>query len=96
MTQRAANPEPGDARWRKPHIYSVPESRDIKAPIPHGGLGESAWYHGRLAWVKKLRQPYQIDFRKVLGTENPADLFTKIQASPAFQECEDSLLSKMK
>ena len=48
-----------------------------------------------MAWVKKLRQPYQIDFRKVLGTENPADLFTKIQASPAFQECEDSLLKKM-
>ena len=41
------------------------------------------------------RQPYTINFHKVLGTENPADLFTKIQTSVAFKQCEETLIKKM-
>lgn len=58
-------------------------------------VGRQKHINLRMAWVKNLRQPYQIDFTKVLGTENPADLFTKIQTSIAFGECEDTLLKKM-
>ena len=49
----------------------------------------------RLAWVKRLRQPYQVEFTKVPGTDNPADLFTKIQAVPAFKQCQSVLMQKM-
>ena len=58
-------------------------------------IGRQKHINLRLAWVKRLRQPYQVEFTKVPGTENPADLFTKIQAAPAFKECQSVLIQKM-
>ena len=59
-------------------------------------VGRQKHINLRLAWVKKLRQPYQINFWKVLGTDNPADLFTKVQAGPAFKQCQSLIIQKMK
>ena len=60
--------------------------------VPHATIVGS---NLRLAWVKRLRQPYQVEFTKVQGTDNPADLFTKIQAVPAFKQCQAVLMQKM-
>ena len=53
----------------------------------------------RLAWVRQLLDHSRIMFIKVLGTENPADLFTKIQAytgyNTAFKEAEERLMIRL-
>ena len=49
----------------------------------------------RLSWVRQLRDNSKVDFYKVLGTDNPADFFTKIQAYPAFKEAEERLMGKL-
>ena len=49
----------------------------------------------RLAWVRQLRDHSRVEFTKVLGTDNPADFFTKIQGYPAFKEAEDSLMKRL-
>jgi hypothetical protein len=58
-------------------------------------VGRQKHINLKMGWVKKLRQPYTIDFYKVMGTDNPADLFTKIQTSIAFKQCEETLIKKM-
>ena len=45
--------------------------------------------------MRELRGSGRVTVKHIPGETNPADLFTKIQASPAFQQCEDSLLKKM-
>ena len=49
----------------------------------------------RLAWVRQLRDHSRVVFNKVLGTENPADFFTKIQGYPAFKEAEERLMIRL-
>ena len=49
----------------------------------------------RLAWIRQLRDHSRVEFIKVLGNENPADFFTKIQGYPAFKEAEDSLMTRL-
>ena len=36
-----------------------------------------------------------VEFEKVPGTENPADLFTKIQGLGVFQQMESQLMKKL-
>ena len=49
----------------------------------------------RLAWVKQIRNRSLVEFEKIPGTENPADLFTKIQGLGVFQQMESQLMKKL-
>ena len=49
----------------------------------------------RESWVRQLRDQSKVEFIKVLGTENPADFFTKIQPYPAFKEAEDKMMKRL-
>ena len=49
----------------------------------------------RLAWVNQLRDHSRVEFVKVIGTENPADFFTKIQGYPAFKEAEERMTQRL-
>ena len=51
----------------------------------------------RLAWVKQIRNRSLVEFEKIPGTrsENPADLFTKIQGLGVFQKMEAQLMKKL-
>ena len=49
----------------------------------------------RLAWVKQIRNRSLVEFEKIPGTENPADLFTKIQGLSVFQQMEAQLMKKL-
>ena len=49
----------------------------------------------RLAWVNQLRDHSRVEFVKVIGTENPADFFTKIQGYPAFKEAEERMMQRL-
>ena len=89
-----------DAAKESLHLKYIAEELDMPVPaqMPLGvdagaalgfirnttSVGRQKHINLRMAWVKNLRQPYKIDFTKVLGTENPADLFTKIQTNIAF------------
>ena len=77
-----------DAVKESLHLKYIAEELDLPVPpqMPLGvdagaalgfirnttSVGRQKHINLRMAWVKKLRQPYQIDFTKVLGTENPA------------------------
>ena len=49
----------------------------------------------RVAWVRQLRDHSQVEFVKVLGTDNPANFFTKIQGYPAFKEAEERMMKRL-
>jgi len=49
----------------------------------------------RLAWVQQIRDRSMVEFEKVPGTENPADLFTKLQGLPTFKKMESQLMQIM-
>ena len=49
----------------------------------------------RLSWVQQMRDRSVVEFEKVPGTENPADLFTKLQGLKVFQKMEAKLMKKL-
>ena len=100
-----------DAGKEALHLKYIAEELEIPVPIKMpvgvdagaalgfihntGGVSRLKHINLRQAWVKALRDPYQLDFYKILGTDNPADLFTKIQALPAFKEGEARLMQEV-
>ena len=49
----------------------------------------------RLAWVQQIRDRSLVEFVKIPGVDNPADLFTKVQGLQVFKEMESKLMKKL-
>lgn len=100
-----------DAGKESLHLKYIAEELEIPVPIKMpvgvdagaalgfihntGGVSRLKHINLRQAWVKALRDPYKLDFYKILGTDNPADLFTKVQTLPAFKEGEARLMQEV-
>ena len=49
----------------------------------------------RSAWLNQLKQRDLIDFGDIKGTENPADVYTKIFSKKAFNEAMQQRMGKL-
>ena len=49
----------------------------------------------REAWVQQLRDKEVVDYYKVVGTDNPADFFTKIPHGAGFKTFQDDMMGHL-
>ena len=49
----------------------------------------------REAWVQQLRDKEVVDYYKVVGTDNPADFFTKIHHGAGFKTFQDIMMGHL-
>ena len=49
----------------------------------------------RKEWVQTLRNKEELEFKRVLGTENTADFFTKIQPASEVQKALNTMMKKL-
>ena len=84
-----------DIAVSKPVVIDIDAGAALGFINNTGSVGRMKHIDLRESWVNQMRDRKQVTFRKVPGTSNPADFFTKIITGPEFKRHQDELMSKI-
>ena len=85
-----------DIAVSKPVIIAIDAGAALGFINNTGSIGRMKHIDLHESWVSQMRDRQQVSFKKVPGTENPADFFTKIITGPEFKKHQGSLMGTLR